>query len=128
MKSTKLTLTLTSLLAAAITAMTAGCGGGNQGVACTEEARSSVTVTVKDAAGAAVTDATVKYTVDGGEERACDAPFAGSTDYVCGYEVDGKFEITATRGAETGTASVTVTSDECHVIGQKVTITLAPAP
>lgn len=92
---------------------------------CTTEARASVTVEVVDASGAPVTDAQVQYAVDGGESKDCEKPFEDGNTYSCAYETEGKFEITATRNGMTASASATVTGDECHVIGQKVKITLS---
>lgn len=103
-----------------------GCGeGGDGGTACTEEARSSVTVNVKDGAGAAVTDATVTYTVDGGASKTCESILMDGT-YVCGYEEEGAFVVTATKGAMTATQNITIgkTPDGCHVEGQTITLTL----
>ncbi len=99
-----------------------GCDGDE--VACTLEARSSVTVTVVDEVGTAIPDPTVTYAVDGGAEQACEAM---NGVFVCGYEVEGFFEITAdAEGFAPETATVTVESDACHVIGQQVEITLRP--
>ncbi len=95
------------------------------GGACTTEARSSVTVTVVDMAGAIVADAVVTFTVDGGASEACEL-FPGGMTYTCGYERDGQFSITATKGADTKTQAVTITNsaDGCHVEGQSITIKL----
>jgi hypothetical protein len=112
-----------ALLCSTCGVLVAGCGDVDDGIACTTEARSSVTVSVVDASGAPVTDATVQYSVDKGPMTNCEQPGPDGA-YVCGYEQKGSFIITATRGAMTGTATVTVTADECHVIGQTVKITL----
>jgi len=105
----------------------AGCGGGDENIACTDEARSSVTVAVVDAAGATVTDAQVQFSVDGAAAQNCDAPSPGVVDtYTCGYEIEGHFVITATRAASTGMATVDVAANECHVAGREVTLTLSP--
>jgi len=99
-----------------------GCGG--EEMDCTTEARSSVTVQVVDASGAAVTDAVVKFSVDGGATQDCDNPLGSDNIYTCGYEIAGNFTITATRGGMTGTATATVTAGDCHVNGQTAKITL----
>ena len=44
---------------------------------------------------------------------------------MCGYEEAGSFSVVVTRGAETKTQAVTVEKDECHVIGQSITIKLS---
>jgi hypothetical protein len=92
--------------------------------ACTEEALFSVDVTVVDSAGAPVTDATLKYSVDGGSESDCSHVFQTDNSYSCGVEQAGHFVITATRGAVTQTAAVDVTEGECHVVPVSKTITL----
>lgn len=111
-----------------LAALLLGCGDGNEGnngTACTEEARSSVMAKVVDGAGAAVTDAMVTYTVDGGASKTCDS-VAMDGNYVCGYEEAGAFVVTATKGAMTATQNVTIvkTADGCHVEGQSITLTL----
>ncbi len=100
------------------------CGSELDG-ACTTESRSSVTVNVVDAAGAVVKDAVVTFTVDGGAVETCDS-FPDATDYTCGRDRKGKFIITATKGADTKTETVTITTttDGCHVEGQTITMKL----
>ena len=109
-------------------AILTGCGFdsiGGPGDSCTLEARSSVTVKVVDSAGVVISDAMVTFSVDGGGPQACEV-FPDGQGYVCGYEVDGNFTITATKGMDTKTAMVTVkmTADVCHVESQSLTITL----
>ncbi|MRG96205.1 hypothetical protein [Polyangium spumosum] len=98
----------------------AACSSGE--VACTLIATVSVTVEVVDGTGAPVTDADLTYTVNGGPSKPCEQVFENSYD--CGTEEAGDFVITANRDASTKTASVTVTADECHVIGQTLTMTI----
>lgn len=89
--------------------------------ACTDEARVSVSVEVVDEAGEAVADALVAY--DGGEgEIDCE----GWEDvYSCGYEVDGEIDIIVSApGFEEQVVTVTVESDECHVISQDLVVEL----
>ncbi|HRI72624.1 MAG TPA: hypothetical protein PK156_50655 [Polyangium sp.] len=107
----------------------AGCGsdlddGGPGGTACTDLAAASVSVAVVDSAGAAVADAMLTFSVDGGAPQACDNMMNGS--YVCGYEQAGMITISATKGADTATQTVTVSKDGqgCHVVGQSITMTL----
>lgn len=93
---------------------------------CTMEARSSVSVTVTDAAGAPLSDAAVVYSVDGGAEQACE-PMSGGA-WVCGWEVSGVFQITASaEGYEAQSAEVEVgmTEDGCHVVGEVLELALA---
>lgn len=95
-------------------------------VDCTTEARSSVSLHLEDEAGQAIAGATVTYTVDGGAEEPCEAMIAG--DYVCGWEVEGRFAITSTAlGFTPDTFTVDVGADACHVITEAVTRTLTPA-
>ena len=113
-------LPLTLLLSSSFALSLAGCTVES---ACTEEARSSVTVEVVDASGAPVLDATVTYSVGGAAAKACENTLMNGS-YVCGYEETGDFTITVTRGAETKTQTLTVTADECHVIGKNIQIKL----
>ncbi|HVK67576.1 MAG TPA: hypothetical protein VM694_23985 [Polyangium sp.] len=100
----------------------AACSSSSDEVACTTIAAISVTVDVVDSTGAPITDADLTYTVNGGPSKPCEQVVENSYD--CGVEESGNFVITATRDMATKTANVTVTSDECHVIGQSLTMTL----
>jgi hypothetical protein len=92
---------------------------------CTLEARTSVGVTVLDARGAPISDATVTYSVDGEREEECVRfPFLVDGRYICGWETAGTFRITARRGAETATATVSVSRGQCHVRSESVTLRL----
>ncbi len=90
---------------------------------CTEEARASGNVIVKDADGAPVSDARVDYILDGKLEP-CEN--FGDGSYVCGYEQSGDFSITAVKGTMSAGADVTVTRDACHVESEVVELTLMP--
>lgn len=95
---------------------------------CTLEARASVTLTVQDAAGNALTDATATYTVHG-TTAPCEAITDGGNTLVCGWETPGEFVITASApGFEDKSISVDVWQDdeECHVDGVAQTIVLDP--
>ncbi len=117
---------LIALSALSLVALAAS--GCPTGVVCTEEARASVQVTVVDAAGTDLNDADVSFSVDGGGTfDACDDVDTGA--WVCGWEVDGAITIRAEAvGFITDEQTVTVASDECHVIGQTLQITLDQAP
>ena len=94
-------------------------------VNCTLEARSSVTANVDDDAGAPVTQATVRFAVDGGEPQDCDDRDDGS--YVCGFEIRGDFVITAEKSGHDpseATATIGETDDGCHVESQLVRLIL----
>lgn len=117
-------LLLAPLLASSVTAC-----GPLTGVACTEEARTSVTIQAVDADGAAVPDAVVTYTIDGGAQRSAECSpgpsGAGCDQWSAGLEESGLFVITATDPAgPAGTATVVVGEDECHVISESVTVTV----
>jgi hypothetical protein len=107
------------LLAVALFAVACEAGSG-----CTTEAVGSVNVTVT-AEGADVSGAAVTYTVDGGEVADCE-PMGMDAMWVCGWEIEGTFEVTVQLdGFPIATETVTVESDTCHVIGESLTIALA---
>jgi hypothetical protein len=96
--------------------------GGDDGVVCTDDFRLSVLVTVLDGE-TVVDDATVAFSVDGDAQQPCDNLEEGR--YACGGEQAGDFLITATRGDQSGSIALTVTADECHVITEEVTLSIA---
>lgn len=102
--------------------------------ACTNEARSSVTLKLNDVFyDQVMADATIVYSVNNGIEKTitCNGNNVDAEDY-CGslvleYEVAGDFEITVTSpGYEAQTKSVTIekTKDFCHVIGKALTFNM----
>jgi hypothetical protein len=105
---------------------------GPGGVACTEEARSSVTVALVDAAGAPIpaeAEPVVEYAVDGGAAVPCDS-LDGGASFVCGYEVDGALTISASAtgfAPASEVVEVPMTEDGCHVVSQSLTLALSPA-
>lgn len=105
----------------------AGCGGTDETIFCTLEARSSVVVQVVDTAGAPLAGATVSYRVDSGPEQAaeCYAPPDGCSTFIAGREVAGEFSIRAGKaGYQSASASVSVQRDVCHVITREIVMTL----
>jgi hypothetical protein len=113
--------TMRLLMMCVIPVVMLGCDGGD--VSCTTDIRYSVSVTVEDEAGDPITGASVEYSVDGGESVACEEGASGN--YSCGEEVEGSILVFASAdGFGTDEATVTVEADECHVIGQAVTLTL----
>lgn len=102
---------------------------------CTMEARASVVVTVVDAAGAPLPDATVTWSTGGGEPQAAEC-WDGSC--AAGYEVSGEITVYASISQETedpccwladgtsSTVTVPMTEDGCHVETQELTLTLEP--
>jgi hypothetical protein len=101
----------------------AGCQ--NQSQDCTTIAAVSVSVTVVDGDGVAVTDAIVTYAVEDSEQAVeCDA---GPDVFLCGYEVAGTLTIRAeAAGFTPAEAEVTVSEDECHVQGENLVLVLDP--
>lgn len=104
--------------------------GGDGGVDCTTEARSSVSITLLDESGANHVESTggvgisASYTVDGGESQVCEAVF---DSVVCGWEQAGDFVIVVdAEGYVPEQREVTVEEDECHVISETLQINLVP--
>jgi hypothetical protein len=118
-----------SLVSLALSALVSACGGGDPGdglVVCTTEARTSVLVTVVDQVGASLSGVTVSYRVDGGaaQSQPCDASGACAL----AFEVSGVFAFTAYKlGYTPLSGKATVKRDACHVITERVTLTLTPA-
>ncbi len=104
------------------------CDGESGPTACTEEARSSVTLKIIDVdTNETLDEATIVWSVDGGAKTttACtndDAFVDDCESFPITYEVDGEFEITVSAtGYADQTKNITVVSDECHVIGKSLT-------
>jgi hypothetical protein len=108
-------------LVAALAALVAACDGEP---ACTRLAAISVTLTVQDEAGAAIPDVTATWRAGDGAATPCE-PF-GQGVFACGVEVAGEITVTASApGHAEASRTVTVGADECHVIEEQVTLTLA---
>ena len=105
------------------------CNEDDNGIACTEEARAGLNITVKDAE-------TNDYLNEGVSVIATDGSYSEtliSFDVVepifsGAYEREGNYIITVSKsGYVTYTSEIiTVTSDVCHVIPQQITILLQP--
>lgn len=120
---------LIALSALSLTALvTLAASGCPTEVDCTTEARASVQVTLVDDADVDITEADVSYSTDGGGTFTdCEEVIA--SQWVCGWEVSGEIVIRAEAvGYLTGEQTVSVGSDECHVIGMDVEMTLEEAP
>jgi hypothetical protein len=124
----------TALLALALAPLLSACGylGPRD---CTDEARSSVVVSVVDASGAAVHDAVVRFSIDGGaEEMAQCMPISGGgggtpircENWIAGWERGGNYtiKVESPDGTRRAEQQLTVTEDECHVKTEQVTLTL----
>ena len=115
------------ILALAAFAALGACGP--KPVICTDLAAVSITVTVIDDSGEPVFDAEVTYQPDGGDVTDCESwPGGAEATFACGYEVAGEITVrVSSPGFDPVERVVTVASDECHVIGEAVEITLTPA-
>ncbi len=116
------TFTLLLLLGMAFISLS-GCGLFDEDVpSCTNELRSSVSVLLEDQNGDTINtdDATLEYSVDGGEFEACEHG-------ICGYGLSGDFVIRATYNDITKTEMVSVGRDECHNESKSITITFDDA-
>jgi hypothetical protein len=101
---------------------------GDKEVACTEEARSSVQLTLVDESGAPVVGASVIAAADTGDIDCEDWDASGV--YVCGYEVSGVFVISIeAEGFESQEIELEVglTDDECHVETVQETVVMVAA-
>lgn len=96
---------------------------------CTDDARSSVFLTVVDAETGEPVEAMVTFTVDGEGPREPDDGFGSTGQYTLAYEEEGTFDVTVSAdGYETVMEQYEVDSDRCHVITVKDTIELTPMP
>lgn len=99
------------------------CGGGDDEGACTAEARVSVALTIVDDLNAPVAAADVSYSVNGGAAQTLVCGSSGACNVA--NEVSGVFAISASKsGYLPASGTVTVERDACHVITQKLTLTL----
>jgi hypothetical protein len=107
-------------------AISSGCTVGD---VCTTEARYSVTIEVVDDSDKAVTDAEVRYSIDGGAERDAECSTIGGqgcTSWSAGVEEVGTFHIRATSadGSLEAEGTTVVDEDECHVQPQEMRLVL----
>jgi hypothetical protein len=110
----------------AVSAIVSACGGGDDGIACTAEARTSVLLTVVDELNAPLPGVAVTYQVNGAtaQSQACES----NGRCAIAVEVSGVFSITASKAGYTSiSGTATVTRDECHVNTERLTLTLRPA-
>jgi hypothetical protein len=95
-------------------------------IACTQEARASVQVTVVDENGAVIPDATVVMQAAGRAEEPCES-FGDASVFVCGFEISGPIAVRAEAPGRTPverTVVVGETEDGCHVVTEQITIEL----
>lgn len=94
---------------------------------CTDELEPSVWLTLVDAGGGDVPDASATWSSDTAGEGICED--VGGDGLVCGFEIPGDLAITATApGYEDVSTIVTVEADACHVITEDVELILYQAP
>lgn len=122
--NTWLSRTTATTLALTFAALPAGCDD-----ACTEIAVASVTLEVVAADDQTpIADATIEFTLDGGETRAPE--YADQGVYTLATEEDGRFDVDiSAEGFETvmRTYTMEMDADGCHVQGESETIQLARA-
>lgn len=102
-----------------------GCDGLGTGL-CDTSAAYSVTVSVFDGAGDPYAPDDVTYSVDGGPEASCD-PISGGTEFLCGIEEVGRFEISVHDGGSVvaqQSVDVDIDATGCHVDSEFVEIHL----
>jgi hypothetical protein len=96
------------------------------GVDCTTDARASIQLTVLDAAGAAVPDATATYSGGGFTDEPCEGVPGGVL--VCGWEVAGPVDVhVSAPGKQDHDETIVVESDVCHVLTAQVEVVLEDA-
>jgi hypothetical protein len=97
-------------------------GDSGEELACDTSASASVNVVVTDTLAEPLTDASVTWSVDGGEPAPCDS---FGTQFACGWEVAGTLTITASApGYLSQTQDVVVEQGQCHVESQNLTLRL----
>lgn len=107
---------------ALLLALLSACGPDE--VACTTEARASITLTVTAPDGSAIPDATGRWITSDGGSGDCEAI---GDSFACGWEVAGDFTLTIQApGYQDAERTVTVTADACHVTGQTLAVELTP--
>lgn len=105
------------------------CNEDDNGIACTEEARAGLNITIKDAITNAYLNEGVSVVASDGSYSETLESFDSAEPVFSGaYEREGNYTITVSKtGYVTYTSEViSVTSDVCHVIPQQRTILLQP--
>ena len=110
------------------------------GIACDTMAVSSVLVRVEDEAGAPISANQVSWQAEGmDEDQPAECAGASCTTWLAGYEVDGDIRVEAAalldsdepgcywEGHASGSVTVPMTADGCHVITQELTLVMASA-
>ena len=93
--------------------------------ACTDQAVAGLTITVVDSNGARVCDATVVAHDGTFSEKLMSLGYGSGCTYGGAWERAGTYTIDVVSGSKTKTVeNIVVTSGECHVNGQVLTVTL----
>jgi len=94
---------------------------------CSDEARAGLTITVVDSNGARVCDATVVAHDGTFSENLMQLGYGSGCTYGGAWERPGTYTIDVVSGSKAKTVeNIVVTSGECHVNGQVLTVTLDP--
>ena len=123
MKKLLLIITMVPLLLAT------QCNEDDNGIACTEEARAGLNITIKDAiTNAYLNEGVSVLATDGSYSETLMSFDLAEPIFSGAYEREGNYTITVSKtGYVTYTSEViSVTSDVCHVIPQQRTILLQP--
>jgi hypothetical protein len=103
------------------------CGG----VDCSEEARSSVSVSTLDHLGNAVVPESMQYRVGDAGWTGCDCvaeDFVRCSEFVCGWEEAGRITVKGVWKGFEARQEIDVSLDEdgCHVLGQRIDLVFGP--
>ena len=105
------------------------CDEEDNGIACTEEAKAGLNITIKDAeTNLYLSEGVSVIATDGSYSEALISFDVVEPIFSGAYEREGNYIITVSKsGYVTYTSEIiTVTSDVCHVIPQQITILLQP--
>lgn len=105
------------------------CDKEDNGIACTEEAKAGLNITIKDAeTNVYLSDGVSVIATDGSYSETLVSFDVSEPIFSGAYEREGNYTITVSKsGYVTYTSEIiTVTSDVCHVIPQQRTILLQP--
>lgn len=105
------------------------CNEDDNGIACTEEARAGLNITIKDSeTNAYLSEGVSVVATDGSYSETLQSFDSTEPIFSGAYEREGNYTITVSKtGYVTYTSEViSVTSDVCHVIPQQRTILLQP--
>ena len=105
------------------------CNEDDNGIACTEEAKAGLNITIKDAeTNLYLSEGVSVIATDGSYSEALISFDVVEPIFSGAYEREGNYIITVSKsGYVTYTSEIiTVTSDVCHVIPQQITILLQP--